>query len=167
MADNCICSWCGGERSHTPPDCRGCWCDHPSQTKKDLHRVRLRIAEIPKPFKDVDELLRVAGGNAYERMIIEAKQAPAWMIDNLDSHGYELLTPEGKQDAADAMLDTFMSLPAIERDAYVRRLAERMEVAEAVLRASLNEAYVARYGDLPKLAKAEPEKSLDDIFGQE
>lgn len=144
-ATRCRCAWCGGDRPHTPQakgGCTGCWCDHRAAQK--THRVRLKVATIPKPYKDVDELLRTAGGSAFERMIAEAQQAPAWMIDNIDSHGYDLTTIEGKQDVADAMLDTFLSLPAIERGGYIRRLSERMEIPERELRAALNEQYVLR-----------------------
>jgi primase-like protein len=75
-------------------------------------------------------------------MLAEAKPAPAWMIDHLDVRGYDLCSPEGQTDTADAMLDTLLSLPPIERGTYVRRLAERMEIPEPELRAALNDAYV-------------------------
>lgn len=167
--DRCICMWCCGERPHTPQakgGCAGCWCDHPAA--KRSHRTRLRVAEIPRPYKDVDELLRSAGGKAFERMIAYARHAPAWMIDNLENHGYDLVSIEGKQDAADAMLDTFLSLPPIERGGYVRRLAERLEISEAELRQSLNELYVRRGRDTrpaftERPRSANPGFSLDDF----
>lgn len=125
----------------------------------------MRIATIPKPYKDVDALLVGAGGAAYEAMIAAAKPAPAWMIDNIESHGYELETPEGQQDAADAMLSTLLSLPLIERTAYVRQLAERLELGEVEMRRALNDAYARNGGEkaFRNVTRDDPERraSLD------
>lgn len=141
-ATRCICSWCGGDRPHTPESkggCRGCWCDH--RVAQRTYRVRLKIATIPKPHKDVDELLRVAGDAVYERMIEEAKPSTVWMIDNLEARGYDLTVAEGQQDANDAMLAPILSLPLIERNAAIRRLAEKFEISEDDMRDALNEAF--------------------------
>lgn len=142
MLDRCVCPWCGGAREHTPDSvdgCTGCLCEHKPPVR---HRTRVRVAQIPRPHKDVADMLAAPGGaQAYERMIAEAKPGPAWMIDNLETHGYTLTTPEGQQDAVDAMLATLLSLPRIERGAYVRQLAERLEIPETELRMALNEAW--------------------------
>lgn len=162
----CVCAWCGGDRPHTPDSptgCIGCWCEH-KEARRD-HRVRLKVASIPKPYKDVDELLRVAGGNAFEHMIEEAQYSTSWMISNLENRGYELCSPEGQQDAVDAMLGTLLSLPYIERSAYVRQLAERMELSEQDMRAALNESYLRtkRRSPMTPRTPANPGFDLSEI----
>ena len=54
----------------------------------------MRVAQIPRPYKDVDDLLRSEDGDAkYEAMIRGALPAPAWMIDKLDTR-HDLATIE-------------------------------------------------------------------------
>lgn len=142
--EHCVCYACGVARVHEPPDCCGCKCD---LVDVDEHRVRLKIATIPEPAKDIDELLRTQGDVAYERMLADARHAPAWMIDNIERHpnmAVDLTTAEGKQDAADALEITLSSLPLVERYIYVRQLAERLEIPEDVMRQALNDAFKRR-----------------------
>ena len=130
----CVCMYCSTARLHSPPDCRGCLCDKAQPTG----RTTLRVATIPQPHKDVDELLRYGGDALYERMIATAVPAMQWRIEHIEVDE----TPEGRQAAAETMAEPLANLPPVERDEYVQRLAARLNVREAALRGSLNEAYV-------------------------
>lgn len=124
----------------------------------DQHRVILKVATIPPPAKDVDELLRLPGGDArYEQMIAEAKPFPAWMIDHIEDRGHDLATPHGKQDAAEDMVATLTSLPAIERGEYVKRFAVKLGIPLTDLRAALNECWKERVraGTAPSLGSGQ------------
>ena len=106
--------------------------------------MRLRVATFPKPYKDVCDLIQSAGPDAFGRMIDEAKAASAWIVDNVEDLGANLHTPEGQTAAAELLLEMLAALPAIEREARVSQLAERMELSVELLRQALNEIWLSR-----------------------
>jgi DNA primase len=113
--------------------------------RSDVARIRVRVATFPHPYKDVCDVIAGEGPEAFGRMIAEAQPASAWMVDHVDDLGTNLETAEGKQDAAELLLEMLAALPAIEREARVRQLAERLDLRESVLRQALNEIYLRRH----------------------
>jgi hypothetical protein len=102
--------------------------------------LSVRVARIPYPFKDVDELLQSSGGDArYERMVAEAKPAVEWMIDCAPLPGSPRFGRLGR---------ALAKLGPIEQEAHVRLLAQRLSMPEAPLRAALADYLDARGRDL-------------------
>jgi hypothetical protein len=108
--------------------------DGREETIAELRRLGLwpepmvRVARIPRPYKDVAELLGASGGRErYERMIAGATPAIAWMVDQRPAPGSPRFGQLGR---ALARLDQ------VERTAYVRLLAQRLDTpAPAIDRA--------------------------------
>ncbi len=105
------------------------------------HRVNVRVAEIPRPYKDVADLLASNDGAAkYEAMIRNARPGQSWMIAHLDDvRGHDLTTLEGTVRACEDMVDSLLNQPPIARGQYVRELAEKLEVPEREIRQTLNQ----------------------------
>lgn len=114
------------------------------------HELRLKVAEYPAGFQgDVADLLNTPGGpEAFGMMIRNARPGPSWMIANLgDVEGvseHDLTTLDGTVAACEDMVDTLLRQPPIARSAYVRELAEKLEVPEREIRQTLNQAIALR-----------------------
>lgn len=115
-------------------------------TGKPPHVIEVKVAEIPKPYHDICDLLNAEGGDAmYEAMIANARPGPSWMIDHLDDvRGHDLTRLSGTVEACEDMLDTLIRQPPIARSVYVRELAEKLEVPERDIRQTLNAALLER-----------------------
>jgi DNA primase len=85
--------------------------------------------------KDPDEVLRRRGGEAMKKMLEEALPRVEYLL----ALGEPLLAqPEGKAKVAREVLAAVREHPsAVARDAYLRRVADRLEVSEAALRAEM------------------------------
>jgi len=101
--------------------------------------------EYPEGTKDVDDVLTKLGPDAFAAMLATARPHTSWVIQNVDSFGPTLETPEGQQEAAELLLEMLASLPVIERAARVKEFAQRCGITEDLLRKALNEIYVRRY----------------------
>lgn len=131
-------------RQHDPPGCHCRACD--DKGKPLDHRVNVRVAEIPKPYKDVSDLLSSEDGPArYEAMIREAKPGPSWMIGHIeDVRKHDLTTVTGTVAACEDMVDVLLGQSPIARGVYVRELAEKLDVPEREVRQTLNDVLKAR-----------------------
>lgn len=127
----------------------------------------IKVAQIPKPFKDVDELLQSEGGDvAYQAMIADAAPSVSWMIAHLeDVRGHDLTTAKGAVDAAEDMVDVLLRQHPIARMRYARELAEVLgESIDAVWEMlqdtlTLREAYwTAHPHERPKLPRRQPRR---------
>lgn len=111
------------------------------------HEIRVKVAEYPSGFRgDVADLLNLPGGpEMFGAMIRNARPGPSWMIDHLeDVRGHDLTTLEGTVDACEDMIDTLLRQPPIARSAYVRELAQKLEVPEREIRQTLNQVVAER-----------------------
>lgn len=109
--------------------------------------LRLKVAEYPEGFQgDIADLLNSpGGGEAFGAMIRNARPGPSWMIKNLEEvRGHDLTTLQGTVDACEDMVDTLLHQPPIARAAYVRELAQKLEVPEAEIRQTLNQCLKER-----------------------
>jgi DNA primase len=108
--------------------------------------IRVKVAELPRGVKDVADLLNTpGGGEAFGAMIRNARDGPLWMIDHLeDVRGHDLTTLQGTVAACEDMVDTLLRQPPIARSAYVRALAQKLEVPEVEIRQTLNQTLAER-----------------------
>lgn len=108
--------------------------------------MEVRVAEIPRPYKDVAELLERDDGEArYEAMIREARPGLAWMIAHLDDvRGHDLASLEGTIAACEDLVEILVQQHPIARGHYVREFAARLGVDEREVRQALNEAVLRR-----------------------
>jgi hypothetical protein len=108
--------------------------------------IRVKVAELPRGVKDVADLLNTpGGGEAFGAMIRNARDGPLWMIDHLeDVRGHDLTTLQGTVAACEDMVDTLLRQAPIARSAYVRALAEKLEVPEIEIRETLDEVLEQR-----------------------
>lgn len=108
--------------------------------------IRVKVAEFPRGYKDVADLLNTpGGGEAFGDMIRNARDGPLWMIDHLeDVRGHDLTTLKGTVDACEDMIDTLLRQPPIARSVYVRELAQKLEVPEREIRQTLNQVLAER-----------------------
>jgi DNA primase len=85
--------------------------------------------------KDPDEVLRRRGGEAFR----QALEAALPRVEYLLELGQPLLAhPQGKARVARQVLEAIREHPSpVAREAYLRRVAERLEVSEAALRAEM------------------------------
>jgi DNA primase len=112
----------------------------------DRQPIRVKVAEFPRGYKDVADLLNTpGGGEAFGAMIRNARDGPLWMIDHLeDVRGHDLTTLKGTVDACEDMIDTLLRQPPIARSVYVRELAQKLEVPEREIRQTLNQVLAER-----------------------
>lgn len=108
--------------------------------------IQVKVAEFPTGVKDVADLLNTpGGGEAFGAMIRNARDGPLWMIDHLENvRGHDLTTLQGAVDACEDMVDALLRQPPIARSAYVRALAQRLEVPEIDIRETLDEVLEER-----------------------
>lgn len=136
----CVCPFCGTYRQHEPPRCNCFPCANGTK-RPASHRVTVKVADIPQPYKDVAELLVSSDGPAkYEAMIRNARPGLSWMIAHLDDvHHRNLKTLEGTVLACEDMVDALLNQPPIARGQYVRELSEKLQVPEREIRQTLNQ----------------------------
>ena len=131
--------------------------------------AQLRVMEHPPGYDDpADLFLRHPNpGEAWEKMIREAKPAVSWMISKLDAR-YDLESPTGASDACYDMVDMLLRHPPVARARYVRELAAKIGEDERTVRQTLNEIvkergdyYAAHPEDVPVI---EQPKSLEELL---
>jgi DNA primase len=124
---------------------------HDSGPGGRVKRLDVRVAAIPRGYKDVADLFERGGqaaGALYERMLETAVPAPAWAIDYAEQQvGGD--SPEAAQAMADFLVDYLALLPPVLRDRYVRLLAERIGVSYEAARKELNDVYRRRNQPVP------------------
>lgn len=133
---------------------------------RDSKEIKVRVAEYPPGFRgDVADLLNTPGGpEAFGAMIRNARPGPSWMIAHVgEVKGHDLTTVDGKVGACEDMIDTLLHQPPIARSAYVRELAECLEVPEREIRQTLNQVLKERaehYTEHPDDVPTRPNPSL-------
>lgn len=106
--------------------------------------VVIKVATLPAGVKDVDDLLKLDGGDqAYERMIAEAKPAVSWMIDNLHQR-HKLDEPQGAANGVEDLVDVLLRQHPVARFRYARELAARLDVPIEGVWESLQDAILDR-----------------------
>lgn len=100
----------------------------------------IKIMTLPPETDPADLFLLPNGCELWERAVREAKPAMSWSIARLDNM-HDLASVRGKIAAARSMLDSLIRCSPIERSTYVRELADKLDVREADLRATLNEQF--------------------------
>ncbi len=99
-----------------------------------LQGVEVLVARTSQG-KDPDELLRTPGGaDAWRDALLQATPVTQWLLA-LAAKGHDLATPEGKAQAAQEVFTAIRAMQSpLVRDEELRRLAQRLEVREEVLR---------------------------------
>lgn len=93
--------------------------------------VTLKTAIIPKPYKDVDELLRSEGGDAkYEHMIATAQPSMAWMVAHISTR-FDLDALDGLSQATDYLLEFLVAEHPVARAKYIQQIAAKLECPES------------------------------------
>jgi DNA primase len=108
-----------------------------------VRRMNVRVATIPRGYKDVADLFECGGeaaGALYERMIETAVPAPAWVIDYAVREVGDI-SPEGAQAIAEMVVEYLASLTPVLRDRYVRVMADKIGVSYEAARRQLNDVY--------------------------
>lgn len=104
----------------------------------------LRVATVPEPHKDVDDLLRSEDGPAkFEAMVNAARPAPSWMIDHLDTR-HDLSSPNGAAAATEDMLDLLIRQHPVARFRYARELSTKLGVPLEAVSTMLKDALLER-----------------------
>lgn len=97
--------------------------------------VNLQIITIPSG-KDPDELIK-QDVKKWQTIIEQPRYAVDWLIERYTTQ-LDLSTAQGKRELSDVVLQVVRQLPdAVERDHYLGRLAELLEVNKAALLAKL------------------------------
>lgn len=95
----------------------------------------VRVAILP-PGQDPDQLIR-SNPEDWQASLAEAKPLVDYLIDSARDH-WDISTSEGKARAAEALYQVIASIGnTFEREGYLRRLADVLEVQVTTLEASL------------------------------
>ena len=101
------------------------------------------VVELPSN-EDPDSYIRRQGAEAYRRRIASAPSFVDYLIDRA-ARRYDVGTPRGKADFLNAVLPTLARIPNhVERVAYVSRLSERADIADAAVVEELRRQVMAR-----------------------
>lgn len=96
----------------------------------------VRVARVPEG-KDPDEFLRTRGGDAFRVVLDQALPLLDFVFDQVAA-AHDLSTVEGKVAVVEAILPHLAAEEsAVTQDAYLRRLAPRLGIAEEALRRDL------------------------------
>ncbi len=101
--------------------------------------LTLRMVEVPEGIKDADELIQERGVEAWTKAIIDAKYIVDYLFDRFEKD-FDLKSAIGKRQYTDRLAANLRRLgDPVERDHYVKLLAERVGVAEEAVKAKLSE----------------------------
>lgn len=118
--------------------------------------LSLRMVVLPEGVKDADELTRRDVG-AWRRAIGEAKYIVDYLFDRY-AHDFDLNSAVGKRGYTDRLAGTLRRLgDPVERDHYVKRLAERVGASEEAVRAKVE----GRQVEQTRRAVVQAEKKVD------
>lgn len=99
--------------------------------------LTLRMIELPTGYKDPDELC-AADSTLWVQAIAEAKYIVDYLFDRFESD-YDLETALGKRQYADRLSSVLRRLgDPVERDHYVKRLAEKTGVSAEAVQAKID-----------------------------
>ncbi|HVQ29287.1 MAG TPA: DNA primase, partial [Vicinamibacteria bacterium] len=118
--------------------------------------LRVHVVELP-PGHDPDTFLKEKGGSAYAQRLDSAPEAMEWMIRRAAAE-HETRTPAGKAAYLEALLPVLVKIDsAVERAAWLPRIAERGGLDEAAAREELRRALRGGRGPLGPLGGSPPE----------
>ena len=101
--------------------------------------LRVHVVELPAGH-DPDSFVKEKGGSAYEQRLDSAPEAMEWMIRRAAAL-HETRTPAGKAAYLEALLPVLVKIDsAVERAAWLPRIAERGGLDEAAAREELRRA---------------------------
>lgn len=108
----------------------------------------VNVALLP-PGRDPDLVVREEGGEAYQRIVDDAKPYLDFLLDRA-AHQHDTATPAGRLAFLNAMLAVAASIPeAAARDQFADRLSLRAGIREDVVRDEIRKAAVARKTTVP------------------
>ena len=95
--------------------------------------LHVQVVELP-PGDDPDTYVKSAGGEAYRERLAAAPEALDWLMGRAAS-AHDLSSPSGKAAYIEAILPTLSKVEsAVERSAWLRRIAEHGGIDEASVR---------------------------------
>jgi DNA primase len=133
--------------------------------------IKAKVAEIPAPYKDPDELLKDTKNGGLERwkiIIQEAEDAYIWMIEKLATD-IDLKSPAQKGSYASDILRTLNLIQnPVAQESYKKYLAEKLDVSLSSLEELANSAPPKRFKKpkiKPKVSQDQPDiQSLQKLF---
>jgi DNA primase len=115
--------------------------------------IRVRIVELPEGH-DPDTYLKAEGAEAYRKRLDEAPEAVEWLMRRAETTG-ELSSPAGKAAFFAAVLPALVRTQnAVERLAWLARVAERGGLDAGAAREELRRALSGRAGSASAVAEA-------------
>jgi DNA primase len=121
--------------------------------------VRVRIVELPEGH-DPDTFLKAEGADAYRRRLDEAPEAVEWLIRRALAR-HAVTTPAGKAAYfADVLPALVRTENAVERQAWLARVAERGGLDQAAAREELRRTIAGRPGKSSAVAEAAARKPI-------
>ncbi len=97
---------------------------------------RIRVLLLPQGM-DPDDFLRREGIAAWKALMAKAPSHMEYLID-LAFHSYDSTRAEGKADIVKTLLTPLLAIKdAVEKNEYIRVIAQRLEIAEELLLADL------------------------------
>jgi DNA primase len=119
--------------------------------------VRVRIVELPEGH-DPDTFLKAEGADAYRRRLDEAPEAVEWLMRRALAR-HAVTTPAGKAAYfADVLPALVRTENAVERQAWLARVAERGGLDHAAAREELRRTIAGRPGKSSAVAEAAARK---------
>ncbi|MEK9155922.1 MAG: DNA primase [Patescibacteria group bacterium] len=126
--------------------------------------VTAKIVAIPAPFKDPDEAIRADSKN-WTRAVLAAKLALEHWIDLLVRQNPDLLIPAKKQIAREILPVIKITYSEIEKEGYLRYLANKLAVSERSLAEALEKTRGERAAGGSASAGSPPKLSLAERIG--
>ena len=102
-----------------------------------------KIVAIPPPFKDPDEAIKSSPKN-WERAIQNAKPSVPYWIDLLIRKNPELEITDKKKIAKEVLSVIKMTYSPIEKEAYIKYLAEKLSISEKSLLDALDKSKIEK-----------------------
>jgi len=104
--------------------------------------LKVKIAELPRGY-DPDGYLKEKGADAFKRLIDESVYFMDYQIEKLKEK-YNLATAEGKASFCEEYLPLLVNAGHLEREHYLKELAEDISISEEVLREELKKYRLGR-----------------------
>ena len=124
--------------------------------------VEVRVLKL-NGAKDPDEYIRKFGAPAFRQVLEESKTGFEFKLDKILGQ-YDISVPENRIKASAAVCDVISDTPSVvERDIYVRRAAEVLQVSAEALKGDVERLRYRKLKEYQQKQSSEAQMSLKNI----